>query len=55
MPISGAGAFAVVLHGGTGYFSRPQSRSIVDADGSGSRKLTFGPAKTVGGREKLGR
>jgi Tol biopolymer transport system component len=35
--------FEHYLYGGTGYFSHPQSLSIVDADGGGLRALTFGP------------
>jgi TolB protein len=36
--------FEHYLYGGTGYGSQPRSLSIVDANGDGLRKLTFGPA-----------
>ena len=36
--------FEHYLYGGSGYGSSPQSLSIVDANGEGLRKLTFGPS-----------
>lgn len=37
-------AYEYYLYQGTGYFSDPQSLSIVDASGEDDRKLTFGPS-----------